>query len=39
METFTFFIVDFSQGKQNWTELIAFPKNHKDRLLFYEKFL
>ena len=39
MEKVAFLILDFSQEKQNWTELIAFPKNHTDELLFYENFL
>ena len=39
MEKVAFLIVDFLQEKQNWTELIAFPKTHTDGLLFYENFL
>ena len=27
MENFAFLILDFSEEKQNWTQLIAFPKN------------
>ena len=34
MEKFAFLILDFSQEKQNWTQLIAFPKTHTDGLLF-----
>ena len=39
MEKVAFLILDFSQGKQNWTQLIAFPKTHTDGLLIYVIFL